>query len=45
MITVTVLLVLVAFLCAVASAAGKCPLWISVLLLIVLELLRVIPLR
>lgn len=43
MLSVTVLLVLVAFLCAVASAAGKCPLWVSVILLCLVHLLAVLP--
>lgn len=43
MLTVTVLLVLVAFLCAVGSAAGKCPLWVSVILLCLVHLLQVLP--
>ncbi len=44
MITVMLLLVLAAFVCTVASAIGKCPLWIAVLFLVVIELLRVVPL-
>ena len=43
MLTVTVLLLLAAFVCTIASAMGKCPLWVAVLLLVVLELLRVLP--
>lgn len=43
MLTVSFALVLAAFICVVASAAGKCPLWVSVLLLVLLELLRVFP--
>ncbi len=45
MLTVTFLLVLIAFALVIASAVGRCPLWIPVLLLSLVELLRVIPLR
>ncbi len=45
MITVVFLLVLAAFICTIASAIGKCPLWVSVLLLCVVELVRAVPLR
>lgn len=44
MITVSLLLVIAAFLCAIASAVGKCPLWVAVILLCVIELLHVVPL-
>ena len=43
MLTVTLLLVLAAFLCTIVSALGKCPLWIAVLLLCVVHLLGVLP--
>jgi hypothetical protein len=43
MITVLFILVIAAFLTCVASAAGKCPVWVSVLMLCVIELLRVLP--
>ena len=43
MLTVTLLLVLAAFLCTIASAIGKCPLWIAVLLLCVVHLLAILP--
>lgn len=43
MLTLTFILVATAFVCTVASAVGKCPIWIPVLLLTLLELLRVIP--
>jgi hypothetical protein len=43
MVGVFVLLALVAFLCAVLAAGGKFPLWVSVLLLTLLELLRLLP--
>ena len=44
MLTVSLLLVVAAFICTIVSALGKCPLWIAVILLCVLELLRVMPL-
>lgn len=44
MLTVFLLLALVAFICAVASAMGRCPLWVSVIILCVIELLRNLPL-
>lgn len=43
MLTVTLLLVLAAFICTVASAIGKCPLWVAVLLLCVVHLFAVLP--
>lgn len=45
MLTLTLLLVLAAFVVTVASAMGKAPLWIAVFLLVVLELLRIMPVR
>ncbi len=44
MLTVLIVLVAAAFICAILSAIGKCPLWVSVILLCVVELLRVLPL-
>ncbi len=44
MLTVIGVLVVVAFICVIVSAAGKCPLWVGVLLLCVVELLRILPL-
>lgn len=44
MVTVIGVLVLSAFICAVASAAGKVPLWVAVILLCLVELLRILPL-
>ena len=44
MLTVFLILVIAAFACTVASAVGKCPLWVGVVLLCVVELLRVLPL-
>ena len=45
MVTVVMLLVVVAFALTVASAIGKCPLWMPVLLLTLVSLLQVLPLR
>lgn len=46
MLTVFLLLALAAFVCTIASAwnPSRCPLWIAVLLLVVIELLRAVPL-
>jgi hypothetical protein len=44
-LTITLLLVLAAFLVTIAHAIGKAPLWPAVLLLVLVELLRVVPLR
>jgi hypothetical protein len=44
LMTVIGLLVLAAFICAIVSAMGKCPLWVSVMLLCLVELLRILPL-
>jgi hypothetical protein len=44
-LTVFLLLALVAFIVTIASAMGKAPLWIAVLLLCIIELLREIPLK
>jgi hypothetical protein len=43
--TVILFLVIAAFICAIVSALGRCPLWVSVILLCIVELMRVIPLR
>ena len=43
MLTVFVILVLAAFVVAILSAIGKAPLWVSVILLCVIELLRILP--
>lgn len=42
-LTVVFVLIIAAFLTAIISAAGKCPLWVSVVLLCVVELVRVLP--
>jgi hypothetical protein len=44
MLTVILLLAFVAFGCCIASALNKCPLWVSVLLLCIIELIRNLPL-
>lgn len=38
--SVIFLLVIVAFLCTIASAAGRCPLWVPVLLVVLVQLLQ-----
>lgn len=43
MLSVTIVLVLAAFVAAVASLMGRCPPAVPVLLLCVLELLRIVP--
>lgn len=44
LLTVMLLLVLAAFISMVAAVMGKCPLWVSVAFLCIIELLRVMPL-
>jgi len=44
MLTVLGVLAVAAFICAVVSALGKCPLWVAVILLCVIELMRSFPL-
>lgn len=44
MLTIALLLVLAAFVVTLAAALGKAPLWVAVLLLVLIELLRVVPL-
>jgi uncharacterized membrane protein YoaK (UPF0700 family) len=43
MLTVTLVCVGAAFVTAIASALGKCPVWIPVVLLCIVELLQVLP--
>ncbi len=43
MLTLTLLLVVAAFVITIANAMNKAPLWVAVLLLVMIELLRVIP--
>lgn len=45
MLTVLLLVYLAAFACTIASALGKCPLWVAVLLLTIAGLLQHLPLR
>lgn len=45
MITVQLLLALSAFVVTIASAVGRAPLWVAVLLISLALLLQVIPLR
>jgi hypothetical protein len=45
MLTIALLLALAAFIATIASALGKAPLWVAVLLLSLLALLQVVPLR
>lgn len=42
-LTVFILLAIVAFGCTIASAVNRCPLWVPVLLLTLIELLRALP--
>lgn len=43
MLSVTLLLVLAAFVCVIADALGKCPPWVWGVLLIVVHLLGLLP--
>ena len=43
MMSVTLLLVVAAFICTIANALGKCPAWVPLLLLCVCLLLGVLP--
>lgn len=43
--SIVLLLAIVAFICAVVSAMGKCPLWVSVILLSLAILVTVLPLK
>lgn len=43
MVTVVLVLVVLALVCAIAAAANKAPLWVAVVLLSIVELLRVLP--
>lgn len=44
MLTVFLLLAVAAFICAIAEAMGKCPSWVPVIILCLIELLRALPL-
>lgn len=39
-ISVLLFLVIVAFICTVAAAANRCPLWVPVLLVVLVQLLQ-----
>jgi hypothetical protein len=43
MMTVIGVLVVIALICTIVSAAGKLPLWIPVFVLCTIELLRILP--
>lgn len=43
MVTVLVVLALAAFICAIAAAINKAPLWVAVIVLCLIELLRALP--
>jgi len=45
MLSISLLLALAAFVVTIASAMGKAPLWIAVLLLNILALVQLIPVR
>lgn len=44
MLTVLIVLVAAAFICTILNAIGKCPIWVPMILLCIVELLRVLPL-
>lgn len=44
LVTVFLILAVAAFIATIVSAIGKCPLWVPVVLLCVIELLRALPL-
>lgn len=43
MLSVTLLLVVAAFICAIGTALGKVPAWVPIMLLCVAALLQVLP--
>jgi hypothetical protein len=45
MLTISIVLLLCAFVTVIASALGKCPIFVPVLLLCLLEALQVLPIR
>ena len=45
MLTITLLLVLIALGCVLAAAAGRLPLWIAVLFVVLADLVALVPLR
>jgi hypothetical protein len=44
-LSVSVVLVLAAFVVTLAAALGKAPIWVAVLLLVVLHLVALVPIR
>lgn len=42
-LTVTLLFVLAAFVATIAAAMNRCPLWVAVLLVVVVQMLLVLP--
>ena len=44
MLTVTIVLAIAALIAAVMAAMNRCPLWVSVIILCLIELLRALPL-
>jgi hypothetical protein len=45
MLTVTFILIIGALIAAIVSAMGKCPLWVSVILLCIVMAIQVLPLK
>lgn len=43
-LTVLLVLALIALICTIISALGKCPIWVPVVILAIMELLRQLPL-
>lgn len=41
--SVTLLLIVAAFICTIANALGKCPAWVPLLLLVIVHLLAIFP--
>jgi hypothetical protein len=45
MLTVTFILIIGALIAAIVSAMGKCPLWVSVILLCIVMAIQVLPVK
>ena len=45
MLTVMFILVATAFVCTIVAAMGKCPVWVAVLMLCIIELVKLLPLK
>jgi hypothetical protein len=45
MLSVTLLLLIAAFATTIANALGRCPIWIPVILIVIVQLLTVVPVR